>query len=186
MQKISYLFSILLITLLLIKPISISADTKNKFYLLPQDNKIALNALYKHIDLAKSSIKISIYTFTHKKIAKHLKKAASRGVKIEIIFDNKQIKSKKAKSMIYYLSKYKNIQSYKLKGLRSKNKKYYGIMHIKMALIDEKITIFGSANWTKTAFTKNYETLMIAKDYALAKKFSKFFDTQKAKAKLFR
>ena len=53
----------------------------------------------------------------------------------------------------------------------SKNKKYSGIMHIKMAVIDKKIVIFGSANWTYSAFSKNYETLFVSKDYAMAKKY---------------
>ena len=56
--------------------------------------------------------------------------------------------------MLSYLAKYKNIKTYRLKGLLSKNKKYSGIMHIKMAVIDKKIVIFGSANWTYSAFLK--------------------------------
>ena len=170
----------------LFSPSLMLADDKSKLYLLPKDRDIALKTLYKKIDLAKDEIKISIYTFTHKKIAKRLKKAAARGVKIEIIFDKKQSKSIKGKSMLSYLAKYKNIKTYRLKGLLSKNKKYSGIMHIKMAVIDKKIVIFGSANWTYSAFSKNYETLFVTKDYAMAKKFLRFFKIQKQKAKLYK
>jgi len=186
MKKISYLIIIFLITSILFKSSNIFAQENEKLYLLPADNKNAINSLCKHIDLARDDIKISIYTFTYKKIAKRLKNAAKRGVKIEIIFDKKQIKSKKGKSMIYYLSKYKNITTYTLQGLHSKKNRYNGIMHIKMALIDNKISIFGSANWTKSAFSKNYETVMICKNYAIAKKFNKFFQIQKKRAKLYK
>ena len=55
-----------------------------------------------------------------------------------------------------------------------------------MALIDNKTLIFGSANWTYRAFKNNYETLFIIKDYALAKRFDKFFQIQKTKSKLYR
>jgi phosphatidylserine/phosphatidylglycerophosphate/cardiolipin synthase-like enzyme len=186
MQKISYFFIKCFILIALISPSFIFADDKSKLFLLPRDKDIALKTLYKNIDLAKNDIKISIYTFTHKKIAKRLKKAAARGVNIEIIFDKKESKSKSGKSMITYLAKYKNVKTYKLKGLRSKNKKYSGIMHIKMAVIDSKTLIFGSANWTYSAFSKNYETLFITKDYQKAKKFLEFFAIQKSKSKLYR
>jgi len=162
------------------------AKTLQKLYLLPDEKKSALKAICKNIDLSKKSIKISIYSFTNKKIAKRVKNAAKRGVKVEIIFDSKESGSKRGKSVIKYLAKYNNISVYKLKGLPSKKKKYFGIMHIKMALIDDKTLIFGSANWTYKAFSKNYETLFITKDYAMAKKFDKFFQIQKSKSILYK
>jgi len=164
--------------------LSITASAKEDFYLLPQDAKPALKAIMSNIDKSKNSIKISIYSFTHKQLAKRLKSAAKRGVKIEIIFDDKT--QKKNKSMLGYLAKYKNITIYKLKGKQSKNKKYYGIMHLKVALFDHNRILFGSANWSKSAFGKNYEVLYFSKDYKLAKKFEKFFEKMKTKSTLFR
>jgi phosphatidylserine/phosphatidylglycerophosphate/cardiolipin synthase-like enzyme len=153
---------------------------------MPEQGKVALMAMKKEFQYAKRSIRVSIYSFTNKSLAKSLKNAAKRGVKVEIIFDKKESKSKRGKSVIGYLAKYKNITVYRLSGLRPKRKKYSGIMHIKMALIDDKTLIFGSANWTYRAFSNNYETLFITKDYALAKKFDKFFKLQKSRAKLYR
>jgi phosphatidylserine/phosphatidylglycerophosphate/cardiolipin synthase-like enzyme len=164
--------------------LSITASAKEDFYLLPQDATPALKAIMSNIDKSKNSIKISIYSFTHKQIAKRLKSAAKRGVKIEIIFDDKTKKQKR--SMLGYLAKYKNITIYKLKGKRSKNKKYYGIMHLKVALFDHNRIIFGSANWSKSAFGKNYELLYFSKDYKIAKKFEKFFEQMKKDSKLFK
>ncbi len=166
--------------------ISLFANTNGEFFLLPKDKDLALKSIYKSIDLAQNKIDISIYSFTNKKIAKRLKRAAKRGVKIEIIFDDSQSKSKYGKSLIGYLAKYKNITTYKLQGLEAKSKRNRGIMHIKMALIDNKTSIFGSANWTYKAFSKNYETLFITKDYSIAKKFAKFFQLQKKRAKLYK
>ncbi len=153
-------------------------------YLLPMEKKEALSTLLHTIDLAKQEIKVSIYSFTNKKIADRLKNAAKRGIKVEIIFDDGQSRSKYGKSMIGYLAKYRHIRVYRLNGLGSRlqKKKYRGIMHIKMAVIDKKWVIFGSANWTYKAFSKNYETLFVAKDYAMAKKFLRFFEQQKGVA----
>jgi phosphatidylserine/phosphatidylglycerophosphate/cardiolipin synthase-like enzyme len=179
----------IILTILISSPLLFSkhnmvADSSD-IYMLPKESDKALEDIYKRIDSSKRDIKITIYTFTHKGIAKKLQKAAKRGVKIEIIFDKKQnIKDKR--SMLPYLAKYKNITVYTLQGKKLKRKRYKkGIMHIKMALIDEKTVIFGSANWTYSAFSKNYELLYIARDYKLAKKFSKYFNELKSVAKLY-
>jgi len=184
MKKLSFLVTLLLLLI----PISATADisSKEKFFLLPQERDLALKNIYKSIDLAHSSIYISIYNFTHKNIAKKLKNAAKRGVKIEIIFDQKSIKLKQGKSMLYYLAKYKNITVYKLEGKLSKNKRYHGIMHMKMAVIDNKIVIFGSANWTYSAFSNNYELLYINQNYAIAKKFNNYFKSLKRESTLYK
>lgn len=166
--------------------LSTTLFAKENFYLLPKDADIALNAILKNIDHSKKSIKISIYNFTHKKIAKKLKKAAKRGVKIEIIFDERTTKEQKKISMIYYLAKYKNITTYKLKGKISKNKKYHGIMHLKTALFDHNKVLFGSANWSNSAFSRNYELIYITKDYAIAKKFDRYFEEMKKKSTVFK
>ncbi len=165
--------------------ISLTALDKESFFLLPKEKEIALSEIIKHIDLAKKNINIAIYSFTNKKIAKKLKNAAARGVKIEIIFDDKSTRKKSGRSKLYYLAKYKNIKTYRLKGKRSKNNKYNGIMHMKVAIIDNKYTISGSANWSNSAFSINYEVLSIRKNYAIAKKFNKYFQELKKKATKF-
>ncbi len=166
--------------------LSMQASAKENFYLLPKDAKPALKAIMNNIDQSKKSIKITIYNFTHKKIAKRLQSAASRGVKIEIIFDERSAREQKKKSMLYYLAKYKNITVYKLKGKLSKNRKYHGIMHLKTALFDHDRILFGSANWSYSAFSKNYELLYITKDYKIAKKFEHFFEDMKNRSIIFK
>lgn len=155
--------------------LSISLSAKEHFYLLPKDAKLALKAIMTNIDQSKKSIKITIYNFTHKQIAKRLQSAAKRGVKVEIIFDDRSTRTQKRKSMLYYLAKYKNITVYRLKGKISDNKKYHGIMHLKTALFDHNRILFGSANWSYSAFSKNYELLYITKDYKITKKFENYF-----------
>ncbi len=152
---------------------------------MPQDSNAALLEILKSIQNSKVSIKASIYTFTHKKIANELKKAAKRGVKIEIIFDKQYNQKRFDKSMLYYLAKYKNIQIYLLKGKPYLKGKYTGIMHMKAICLDHKKVIFGSANWTYAAFENNYEIIYVIKDYKIAKKFEKFFEIMKQKSEKF-
>ena len=184
------MFRLSQLLLLIMIGFSIPALAQNnpheQFYLLPKEKDAALENIIKKIDQAKLSIHISIYNFTHKKIAKSIKKAAKRGVKVDIIFDEKSVKKKQGKTMLYYLAKYKNITVYTLKGKLSKKKKYHGIMHMKMAVIDNKTVIFGSANWTYSAFSNNYELLYITKNYTIAKKFEKYFEKLRKSATFYK
>lgn len=184
MTRFTYIFTFIILLLSTSTYADISSN--EQFFLLPKDKDKAIRALYKKIDTASSTIHISIYNFTHKKIAKKLKNAARRGVKIEIIFDEKSTKSKQSKSMLPYLAKYKNITLYRLKGKLAKNKRYHGIMHMKMATIDNKTVIFGSANWTYSAFSNNYELLYITRNYHIAKKFENYFRDLKHISTLYR
>jgi len=165
---------------------TISSLSASQLYLLPRDSDDALSSILQSIDHSKKSIKIMIYNFTHKKIANRLKIAAKRGVKVQIIFDKATVISQKRRTMFYYLAKYKNISIYKLKGKRIKQQKRNGIMHLKTAIFDHKRVIFGSANWTYSAFGKNYEFLYVEDDYALGKKFTIYFEDLKQKSEPFR
>ncbi len=157
-----------------------------ELYLLPQDNRKALSAIVKSIDHSKKSIKIMMYNFTHKKIAKRLKAAAKRGVKVEIIFDRHSALENKKRSMLYFLAKYKNIFVYKLKGKYIRAQDRYGIMHLKSAIFDHRRIVFGSANWTYSAFGANYEVLYVDDDYAKAKRLERYFAHLKQIAEPFR
>ena len=107
---------------------------------------------------AQKSIQIAIYSFTHKELAESLKKAARRGVAITIIFDEESNRPK-SYSRIGDLAKLRSIHTYTLKGLPNKNKGYWGKMHMKLAIIDGKKAYLGSANWSNSAFSRNYELL---------------------------
>ncbi len=150
-----------------------------KIYLLPYEKDKALKEIVHNIRISKNSIKGAIYAFTNKTIAKELKKAAARGVKIELIFDKEYNLNKIEKSMLFYLAKYKNIEIYLLQGKPYKKSGKKGIMHIKAMIFDGKRVILGSANWTYSAFNNNYETIYSIKEYKIAKKFEKYYDMMK-------
>jgi len=162
-------------------------NAKESFYFMPQDSSRAIKEIINSIKYAKKDIKCSIYSFTRKDFAKALANAAKRGVKVEIIFDwETNTERKRSRSRLRYLAKYKNIDIYIARGKISKNGKYYGKLHAKVMIIDQKRVIFGSANWSKSAFSQNYEVVSIVDDYAVAKKFIKYFERIKSKAKRYR
>jgi len=152
-------------------------------YFMPQEGKKAeqkLASLYSH---AHKSIKIAIYSFTNKKLSTSLKKAAKKGVKIYIVADKKEAKYKR--SVIPNLATIKNINIKLISGKRYKNGNR-AKMHVKLSIIDDKYIVTGSANYSYSAFYKNYEYLIIEKDKELIKKFNNFFYTLSKNAKPYR
>ena len=154
--------------LLLISVILFSQEV----YFMPYDGSKAENRLINLFTHAKHNIKIIIYAFTNKRIARALKIASTHNVNIEIIADEKEAKYKR--SVISNLAAIKKINIRLLHGLPYRSKKF-GKLHAKVAIIDDKILVTGSANYTYSAFYKNYEYIIIHKDYSLIKKFNDFF-----------
>ena len=152
-------------------------------YFTPKENKKAENRLYYLFTHAKKEIKIAIYTFTNKRLAKALKIAAKKGVKIIIVADKKE--SKHRYSIIPRLAILKNFDIYLLSGKKYKTNKK-AKMHVKLSIIDNKYLVTGSANYSYSAFYKNYEYILIHKDKDLINKFNKFFSYLKAIATNYR
>lgn len=149
--------------------------SKDAMYFMPFESKNALEDIISELKNAKSSVYIAIYNFTNKEIAKAIRDSAKKGVQYTIIFDEESNKEND-KSQIGFLAKLKNIKVCTLRGLQSKNGKYYGIMHNKLALIDNRIIILGSANWSKSAFEINYESLLISDNAAYVSGARKYMD----------
>lgn len=147
----------------------------DELYFMPQENKQAIKALIETIKKSEKTIDISIYSFTNREISKAIRDVAKNGTKVRIIYDKKSNRDPN-KSTIGYLAKLKNIEACTLDGKLSKNKKYTGLMHLKMAIIDNKYLVLGSANWSKSAFETNYENLMILQNESFINKARDAFE----------
>ena len=145
----------------------------NEVYFMPNDGKKAEKKLYYLFTHAKHNIKIVMYTFTNKKLARALKIAAKKRIKITIIADKKEAKYKR--SVIPNLATIRNIKVYLLTGKNYKNGES-AKMHVKLAIVDNNYLIFGSANYSYSAFYKNYEYIMISENRFLISKFNAFFN----------
>ncbi|NOR57668.1 MAG: DUF1669 domain-containing protein, partial [Sulfurimonas sp.] len=122
--------------LFLIILLSISLYAQNSLYFFPQDAKKAKGDIEKLINNSKSSIDIAMYNFGDKKLAKLLDKAQKRGVEVKIFYDKKDV----------------DFNGIETKTVDRK-------LHTKIAIFDKKTVVFGSPNWTKKSFKKNYEVL---------------------------
>jgi phosphatidylserine/phosphatidylglycerophosphate/cardiolipin synthase-like enzyme len=122
----------------------------------------ARDAIIKELAGAKNEIDIAMYILTDRELSNAITSAKDRGVKVRILLD-----AKSAEEIEY--SKHHFLSERKIdvrldNTHRTYGDKYEGIMHNKFAIIDNKILITGSYNWTHSAEELNNENLLIIKD----------------------
>lgn len=131
---------------------SLSIKQQNiSFYFLPEKDEFTLNHILSLIGKAKEEIQIALFTFTHPEIQSALVQARMRGVKITLIMDQ-------------FLARgccKKTIHILKQANCITRTSSSYKLMHHKWARIDRTTFIVGSANWTKSAFVKNRDYILI-------------------------
>ncbi len=111
-------------------------------------------AIIEQIDRAKRYVDVAIYSFTSRKIAKALIRAKRRGVKVKVIIDEGNAKSRRCVAPLLERAGI---------AVRVKRGSGGGLMHNKFAVIDDKVVITGSFNWTVSAEKRNDENLVVIK-----------------------
>ncbi|PUE63870.1 phospholipase D-like domain-containing protein [Arcobacter caeni] len=150
------MFKIFIISIFLV--INIFA---NEVYILPKQGEQIKDKISESITNAKSEILIAMYNFSYKKFAKDLVEASKNGVKITVFLDSKKVKEDSD------ISDYLKKNNIKVVLMKDK-------MHLKLAIIDSKVAIFGSTNWTKESFEENYELIYISEDEKTVETLSSF------------
>lgn len=130
----------------------------DKLYFLPDDRKEFNTDLYDLLENAKSSIKIAMYNFEHEKLARILKKKARNGLNVIVFYSKKNVEF------------YKKIDAVKVERRK---------LHTKLAIIDDKVIVFGSSNWSKKSFRKNYEMNYITDRKDFVEESLNFFENIK-------
>lgn len=116
------------------------------------------------IDRAKTSIRVSAYSFTSDEIAHALIEAHKRGVRVTVIVDARRITERQSKILI--MSR---------QGLAIFADRQHKSSHNKVMVIDEQKVITGSLNFTDAA-KSNAENTVIIHSRELAAKYTKNFN----------
>jgi len=121
---------------------------------------------------AEKEILVAVYAFTNEEIAWALVKAGQRGVKVQVVVDQEFDAGSEASKKTFLEEK--RIPIRRVAGLdRGKGP---GSMHQKFAVIDRKIVLTGSYNWTVAAENSNDENLLLFRDAGpLAEEYRKEF-----------
>ena len=142
--------------------ISLSTLAKTEVYFSLSDNP--QKEIIKNINLAEAFINIAMYIFTDKEIALPLIKAYERGVKVRLYLDKDQVDYRYSQSRFL-------VQ----KGIKTRVSSNKYIMHNKFAIIDNRILLTGSYNWTFSANNRNDENLLIIDDPEIIEVFQNQF-----------
>ena len=135
----------------------------NELFLLPDEANSLKNRLRYEILNAKETIFVAMYNFSYKQIAKHLIEASKNGVKITVLLDKSKVENN---DTIYSMLKEANINVI----FDDKVEK----MHLKAMLIDDKLAVLGSMNFTRKSFEENYDFVYFNKDKKIIQKLKKF------------
>jgi phosphatidylserine/phosphatidylglycerophosphate/cardiolipin synthase-like enzyme len=122
-------------------------------------------AVVEQIRKASQTIDIAMYFLSSRGIAHALVKAKENNVRVRIVLDEGQ--EIEAASKAGYLIKH---------GFEVRYHMGFGLMHNKFAVIDGKILITGSFNWTATAQERNEENLLIISDEGTIEKYQERFE----------
>ena len=143
--------------------ISISALAKTEVYFSLYDNP--QKEIIKNINQAEAFINIAMYIFTDREIAIPLIKARERGVKVRLYLDQEQVDYKYSQSRFL-------VQ----KGIKTRISSNNYIMHNKFAIIDNRILLTGSYNWTFSANHRNDENIMVIDDLEIIARYQNQFE----------
>jgi len=120
------------------------------------------------INHSNRSIDVAIYSFTDRKIARALIKAHDRGVKVRVIIDYGNGKSRYCVGPLLEKAGI---------PVRYKRGSGGGLMHHKYAIYDGEVLSTGSFNWTANADKRNDENLVVIRnDSHLVELYQKNFN----------
>lgn len=117
------------------------------------------------LDHAEENVDLCIFTITDNELAQKIKDCHKRGVKVRVITDDEKMEDNG--SEIFHLSK---------AGIHIKTDHSHYHMHNKFGIIDNKIAITGSFNWTYTATKHNQENLLATSKFEIVKQYHEEFE----------
>lgn len=132
-------------------------------YFSPKDNAIT-NDIIPLINGAHKYIYIPAFLITHKQMAQALIEAKNRGVDVKIILD--------ATNTHEGASKLKMLRQ---AGIQVKTEIFAGKLHSKSIIIDDKYSVIGSMNFSRSGEDKNDENMIIINNPDIAVFYKRFF-----------
>ncbi|CAH0489556.1 unnamed protein product [Peronospora farinosa] len=131
---------------------------------LIHDQGSSLMTMLEYLKNAKKTMDICVFTITCDEIANAVLDAHARGVKVRVITDDGQMKGKGS-----------DILKFVDAGIPVRDDNARTYMHHKFCVIDKKILLNGSFNWSRQAVVGNAENLVIHKGGPIIGRFDEHF-----------
>jgi phosphatidylserine/phosphatidylglycerophosphate/cardiolipin synthase-like enzyme len=135
----------------------------NDVYFSPGDE--CMQAIVSRLTLATSNIKACVFTISDDRIANALIQAHEFGTSVKIITDNDKL-----------FDEGSDIRRMAELGIEIKIDNTPSHMHHKFAVIDHKIVLTGSYNWTRSAAHSNQENLLVTDVKHIVASYEREFD----------
>lgn len=163
----------MLVALLSVSPTTSAAEMVVQACFSPQ-GKCSAHIL-RAIEQAQKELLVAVYAFTNDDLAIALVQAKKRGVTVQVVVD-REFDAANDKSKSKFIEGQK-IPLRRLSGLKTRIfEKDAGLMHQKFAVIDRRMVLTGSYNWTHSADNFNDENLLLFRDAGpLAEEYRKAF-----------
>ena len=136
---------------------------ENQVYFSPGDD--CVNHIIELIESAISELAICVFTISDDRITRAIVEAMKNGIAVRIISDN--FKMEDTGSDIEDLSR---------AGIPVKLDTTENHMHHKFCIVDKKIVLTGSYNWTRSAALYNQENVISTDDEFVVEKFVSEFE----------
>lgn len=123
------------------------------------------NAIIGLLKGARNTIDLCVFTITDNGISAEIFEAHRRGVQVRLITDNDKAADRGS-----------DVEDLERSGVPVRIDRTEDHMHHKFAIFDEKTVLTGSYNWTRSAFIRNQENVVISDDPRLVRQFQREFD----------
>ena len=123
------------------------------------------NAIIQSIKSAKKSIKICVFTISDNDITDAIITAHKRGVSVKVITDNDKLNDRGS-----------DIRKIADAGIVVKIDQKDSHMHHKFCVIDKKVLLTGSYNWTRSAAERNQENLLVTEEDKMVRSYLHEFE----------
>ncbi|KAG2443325.1 hypothetical protein HYH02_009391 [Chlamydomonas schloesseri] len=125
----------------------------------------SLSRFLDYLGSATRTLDICVFTITNDDISDVVLELHKRGVRVRIISDNDQAHTQGS-----------DIDKFRQAGIAVRQDKTSAHMHHKFAIIDGRLLLNGSFNWTRQAVTANNENVTVLSDPTLIRSFQQQFD----------
>ncbi|MFY8037407.1 MAG: phospholipase D-like domain-containing protein [Cyclobacteriaceae bacterium] len=143
--------------------LTIPTSTHTEVYFSPGET--CADAIIRNIDRATANLRVCVFTISDDRITKSLLTAHQRGVKIQMITDNDKS-----------LDLGSDIQQLKRAGIPTRMDATPNHMHHKFMIVDGRVVITGSYNWTRSAARFNQENIVVTRETGVIQLFQEEFD----------
>lgn len=140
------------------------SDIRSSVYFSPGEE--CLHALRGSLERARRELDICVFTITDNRISRAIEAAHQRGVAVRIISDD--MKREDLGSDVHALA------AAGIPVRTDRNEEAH--MHHKFAVIDRRVVITGSFNWTRSATERNHENIVVSGDATLVEPYQQQFD----------